>query len=111
MHINAWKEVQDEHWEIWNITFKNSRESLDLNAVCPVCGNRTLHCWYDYIGARPGQSVGYWEWCSSCHSFSHGHSRVPEWWSPPLDFKPDLSEIRVIPDIIEVQRLAWTKLK
>jgi hypothetical protein len=103
-----WQEVPEEHWEQWNLIFRNTRESLNLKEPCPVCKHHTLHQWFDREPGSP-QMGAVWEWCSHCGTFSHGSIRTPIWWSPPSDFHPDLSQIKVIPLPIEDARVEWER--
>jgi hypothetical protein len=107
----AWHEVLEEHWDDWNVIFKNSRESLDLQSECPECHKTTLHQWFDGTNYTPQKLGAVWEWCSNCGACSHGSAIVPNWWKPQNDFNPDLSQIRIIPWVIEDQRVQWKKNK
>ena len=48
--------------------------------VCPICGARTGHVYMHRYKEGRG---GIWIWCSSCHSYSHMSSIIPDWWENP----------------------------
>jgi hypothetical protein len=66
-----------------------------------------LHRWYQVgspinriINGRKFVATGaLWEWCSSCHSFEHYSSLVPDWWS--CDLEVDCKKLTALPTAIE----------
>jgi hypothetical protein len=115
-----WKDIPDEHWSEWSKIFGNSHApSLNLSEPCPVCQAKTLHRWY-MVGksAKPFLSKygvishatgALWEWCSTCGSYAHYSARVPDFWSPPIDFHVDTSQLRTLPWMLEDMRQEWER--
>ena len=110
--IGTWKSVPDEFVVEWRRIFIETPGDHNVDASCPVCGQRELHRYYQ-VG-RPIHRVsggitfvargGGWEWCSACRSFEHFSGLVPDWWSSNLDV--DESKLTALPDVLEraVQR-------
>jgi hypothetical protein len=102
-----WHQVPYEHLASWQDVFQASREMVDLSAPCPICGAPALHRWYlvghphefVYEGTKYVAHGALWEWCSSCGSFVHCSSSVPEWWSSDLEV--DTSKLTYVPDALE----------
>jgi hypothetical protein len=89
---HSWKGVPLEKLEQWTAIFNASQEGVNLAAPCPVCGSPTLHRYYQVgrptnriiAGQRFVAEGASWEWCSTCRSYEHGRSLVPEWWSADI---------------------------
>ncbi|MDF0556964.1 hypothetical protein [Kamptonema sp. UHCC 0994] len=104
---DKWQDVPEELYKEWATIFYASQEGINLSASCPVCGQNTLHCYYDPI--RKQEIVidsrkyvargGLWQWCSSCYCYVHASASVPEWWSCSLDI--DHAKLRHDPDLLE----------
>jgi ribosomal protein L37AE/L43A len=94
-----WYEVPHEKYRVWADVFNSAQESLNVSAPCPLCGERSLHCWYE------GSAL--WQWCSSCGAFLHASAYLPKWWNPPLDIEIKTENLRVIPWAIEEARCDW----
>lgn len=110
-----WKGVPLHLIECWNKTFQGTRETLNISAPCPVCGASTLHRWYqvgepiDRIvqGQRFVAKGGLWEWCSTCHAYSHASAFVPDWWECHLEV--NITALTAEPEEIERARLEHEK--
>jgi ribosomal protein L37AE/L43A len=94
-----WHEVPREKYRVWANIFDNAQESLNLSVPCPLCAEKSLHCWYE------GSAL--WQWCNSCGAFLHASAYLPEWWNPPSDIEIETENLRVIPWAIEEARCAW----
>ena len=105
-----WKQVPPVHFESWQTIFGNSEKGIDVEGLCPICGNQKLHRWF--MKGRPFEQIiegnrfvaqgGLWEWCSSCGTFEHYSALVPDWWE--CDLEVDLSNLRFTPEAIEEAR-------
>lgn len=105
----SWQDVPDEIYPTWAKIFYESQEGLNLSESCPVCGKKTLHCYYlptsdrnkIIIEARKyyAKRSDFWQWCSSCRSYVHASALVPEWWSSNLSF--DSSKLTHNPQALE----------
>jgi hypothetical protein len=102
----------EEMFRVWDKVFFSSAEGLNLSAPCPVCGQTDLHMYYDvgrpeemvFEGVRYVAKGALWTWCSSCYTYEHYNSRVPDWWS--CDLALDKSKLTALPSEIERARLA-----
>jgi hypothetical protein len=96
-----WQGVPLEFEQEWRKTFAASQESLNLSISCPICGQSTLHQYYQRAKLGRIRSIGSrWEWCSGCRTYEHSSVVVPEWWIPPnLDF--DTLKLTAEPEILE----------
>ena len=102
-----WKSVPDELTTTWYRIFSETPGDHNVDADCPVCGQRELHRYYQ-VG-RPLHQVSDgitfvargagWEWCSACRTFEHYSALVPDWWSS--DLVVDESGLTAIPDVLE----------
>ncbi len=87
-----WHDVPLNIASLWRAIFAASTEGLDLQAPCPVCGNRELHRWFWLARPRHTVEAGrvwlgrgtQWQWCSNCHSYEHTSGLVPDWWRSTL---------------------------
>ena len=90
---HGWHDVPERVLPVWTKLFEESREGVDVNCGCPVCGARDLHRWY-YRGepvnvisrgrkylARGAE----WQWCSNCRSYAHYSALVPDWWTSSVE--------------------------
>ncbi len=103
----GWKGIPLEYASAWRRIFNFNREGLDLSDPCPICGNRTLHLFYQIL--RPVDKTiggnlfvaegGLWEWCGTCRHYEHLSALVPEWWS--CDLAIDISKLTAEPEAIE----------
>jgi hypothetical protein len=111
----TWSSVPRELDKAWMDIFYASQEGLNVSAPCPVCGTASLHRWYQVgrpeerfsDGRRYVARGGQWQWCSTCRTFDHSSSLVPEWWS--CDLPVDEARLTMTPGAIEQARLevAW----
>ena len=46
--------------------------------VCPVCGEKSMHLYLNRD--KNTEHGGVWNWCESCHGYSHASCRIPGWW-------------------------------
>jgi len=108
----SWHSVPPQYGQAWNKAFGSSREGLNLEVPCPVCGAQALHHWY-WVGRQEEKTINghryvargsEWQWCSHCHSFQHFSGLVPDWWACDLDV--DTTKLTPYPDAIEEARLA-----
>ena len=118
--LPAWHEAAtEEEWRRWRAVFNPALErgeGPDLDAPCPVCGQRTLHLYYLIRGALTEQQKqqtylrntfqGYgmkWEWCSTCGTFAVARDAfVPRWWSFDLGLTEE--EVGYDPGPVELAR-------
>ncbi len=106
----AWNSVPQDKLDDWRKAFAQCDEVVNPEAACPVCNQQTLHRYYHLHRSESNVNPGFvgrgglWEWCSSCLSFEHYSSRVPDWWSCP--FLVDEANLYAIPETIEAARAA-----
>jgi hypothetical protein len=108
----AWSDVPADLRSSWFKLFDSSSEGLNVAGACPVCSAASLHRWFSIRRARPSQLFGrswqgdggQWQWCSTCHSYTHTSGLVPMWWQAP--FEVPRSELRADPDLLEQYRLS-----
>lgn len=65
---------------------------------CAVCDSDTLHGYYAQYSPKVENAEGrggIWYWCSSCFSYGHSPSWIPEWWENSELIQ--LSELRALP--------------
>lgn len=104
---HSWQDVPEEVYPIWAKIFYESQEGLNLSASCPICIQKSLHCYYlanypqeKIIDGRKYLARGdLWQWCSSCRSYVHASAAVPEWWSCSLPI--DVSKLTTNPKLLE----------
>jgi hypothetical protein len=109
-----WRDVPQELYPKWAAIFYESQEGVNLSSLCPVCSEKSLHCYYlctypekkiidnrKYIGRGD-----LWQWCSSCRCYVHASAAIPEWWSCSLQV--DLTKLMHSPEPIE-QAIANSK--
>jgi hypothetical protein len=109
--LGTWQDVPIDLVRTWRGLFDASAEGLDLAADCPVCRSRSLHRWFNLAKAealihagRAWQGSGsQWQWCSTCRSYEHSRSLIPDWWIAPFDI--DLAVLAHNPAAIEHRRL------
>ncbi len=72
-----WHDDNDDIMKLYQLLEEHDMYN-PLPAICPVCGSKSGHIYmHRYDEDHHG---GSWVWCSSCHSYSHGSGKVPEWW-------------------------------
>jgi hypothetical protein len=103
-----WKNVPEEYEDVWVKIFSTTNEGVNLSSPCPICGQTTLHHYYQQIGPKKDfilhdrKYIGkgdLWEWCSSCHTFERYYAAVPDWWDFSLPI--DNSQVMSYPDALE----------
>ncbi|MGF1487103.1 MAG: hypothetical protein ACFBSE_08320 [Prochloraceae cyanobacterium] len=106
---DSWQDIPEAIYPQWAEIFYQSQEGLNLSASCPVCKQKTLHCYYlpsseqkkitiegkKYYAGRSDV----WQWCSSCRSYLHASAAVPECWSCNLSI--DRSKLTNNPQALE----------
>jgi hypothetical protein len=110
MTSRPWRDVPSEALPGWYDAFARSRGGVDVAGPCPVCGAHALHRYFSVgrpldrvlAGERFVAEGSAWEWCSSCCSFDHSSSLVPEWWRSDLDV--DERQLTALPDALEAAR-------
>jgi hypothetical protein len=90
MSGDKWFSVPAKHWDEWRYIFDGAApaEKAHLSSSCPVCRCNSLYRYFSLLRTQPKEingfmykgPGGYWEWCSSCHSYEHMSGFVPEWW-------------------------------
>jgi len=63
--------------------FSGQENNIDIEGDCPVCGNSSLHRYYD--GSENRGAL--WECCSSCYSYERYSAKFPPWWNRQLDLR------------------------
>jgi hypothetical protein len=105
-----WHSPPAEYQLAWQAIFVQSREQLDLSALCPICGAQTLHHWY-HLHRRELKMIenqrfvgrgGLWEWCSTCGSYEHYSASVPDWWN--FEMSVPHNELTALPTALEAAR-------
>jgi hypothetical protein len=106
-----WQGIPIEAEAAWRRIFSESKDGIDVDGLCPVCGSPDLHQWYDKplpfeVGHERDGFRGHgslWEWCSSCHCYEHYSALVPSWWQDVCTVDPAL--LTHTPEAIESARL------
>lgn len=87
--VQRWNNVPKQYSEKWKTIFKKNIVSQDLNDVCPICNENSLHQYYQ--NSKPGKvkykKVVYkgqgacWQWCGSCFHYTFNHQAyIPNDW-------------------------------
>jgi hypothetical protein len=106
--ILEWKNAPEEYRHSWIQTFSKSLEGLNLSSPCPICGQVTLHHYYQQVGPKKNfilhgrNYIGrgdLWEWCSSCYTFERYYAAIPDWWN--FELSVDSSSLKSYPDVLE----------
>lgn len=106
---SSWVDVPELTLLTWRAIFYRSTEGEDLSAPCPVCGQASLHRWFDlhrpstkYLNDGWQGAGSQWQWCTNCHSYEHTSGLVPIWWAPTRQVPPAV--LGHDPDAIEKLR-------
>jgi hypothetical protein len=103
-----WQNVPENYRHRWIQIFSNSQEGINLFEPCPMCGQNTLHHYYQYMGEKKSFILNgknytgrgdLWEWCSSCRTFERYYAAIPDWWN--FDLPMDNSRLVSDPDELE----------
>lgn len=94
-----WQSVPSSAEMQWKQVFSGQENDIDIDGDCPVCGQSSLHRYYDGFGIRGAL----WEWCSSCYSYEHYSAKVPPWWNQKLDLNG--LTLTGTPEALELARL------
>ena len=93
-----WHDDNDDIMKLYD-NIENHENDSAFPATCPICGNKTGHIYmHRYDEENHG---GLWIWCSSCHSYSHGSGKVPDWWKNLSLFT--IPDLKSVPDNIDKQ--------
>lgn len=93
-----WHDDNNDIMKLYKLLEEHETNS-PLPAFCPVCGTKSGHIYmHRYDEEHHG---GSWVWCSSCHSFSHGSCKVPEWWRNMSIFT--ITELHGEPDNLDIR--------
>jgi hypothetical protein len=107
MNTAPWTSIPEAALDRWRHAFSTPSAGVDVEALCPICGERQLHRYYQ-VGARlPAAASGssfvargaLWEWCSNCRTYEHASALVPTWWQG--DLSVDVGALTALPDALE----------
>lgn len=93
-----WQSVPSDSEVQWEKVFSGQENGIDIDGNCPVCGNSSLHRYYD--GSEDRGAL--WEWCSSCYLYEHYSAKVRPWWNGKLDLSG--LTLTAIPEALELAR-------